>query len=333
MALKIPVIVKDTVSEYKWYPFRREDIPAAHEMWIETERADENVSGNTLEDAYTQFDDPWYDPDKDSLLAGTPEGEVAALGRIFMNPEPVDALRAYLMGDVHPYHRGRGLGEYLFAWMQRRARQRLHSVDANLPRVMRTFCAAHLHDRIELFERHGFQPVRYSFRMRRDLSQPIPVKSLPEGFELRPHSPEIDRAMWQAFNESFQDHWSFEPVTESEWQMFFIQRSGFRPDLTFAVLEGTELVGFSFNRVSPEENAREGIQQGWISDLGVRRPWRKRGIASALICETLRAFRAEGLDYATLGVDAENPTGALRLYESLGFVPVRQFITFEKEVE
>ena len=82
-----------------------------------------------------------------------------------------------------------------------------------------------------------------------------------------------------------------------------------------------------------ETNERHGQREGWIQDLGVRRAWRKRGVASALLCQSMRAFKAAGLDYAMLGVDTENPTCALRLYERLGFAQVKRFINFEKRVD
>jgi len=93
------------------------------------------------------------------------------------------------------------------------------------------------------------------------------------------------------------------------------------------------VAGVSFNTVNVEENARNGINEGWIKELAVRRPWRKRGIASALMCISMRAFEAEGLDFARLGVDTENPSGALGLYERLGFKPFKRFIAFEKRIK
>ena len=104
------------------------------------------------------------------------------------------------------------------------------------------------------------------------------------------------------------------------------------PEPVDRVLRGDEVVGFSFNVVNRETNERYSVQEGWVSDLGVRRAWRKRGIASALLCASMRTFKATGLDDAMLGVDTGNPTGALRLYERLGFVQVKRFITFEKPV-
>ena len=114
--------------------------------------------------------------------------------------------------------------------------------------------------------------------------------------------------------------------------MFFLGRSDFRPDLTFLALQGEEIAGFSVNYVSLEENERQGIQQGWIGQLGVRRPWRRRGLASALLCDSMRAFRAQGLTHAGLTVDADNLTGALGIYERLGFFVFKRIAVFAKKL-
>jgi len=315
---------------YTWRPARREDVWALHQLLLAVDKADDRNSASTLTDMQTQFDDPWSNPETDSLLAFTPDGQVAAMARTFVNPQPEEEIRAFLWDEVHPDHRGRGLEEFLLTWMEARARQRVQAMPVGLQRVFRYGCPDNLSERIARLERRGYQPVRYFYRMRRDLHQPIPDKLLAESLSLRTYSPELSRAVLDAFNEAFRDHWSFETITNEDWQKFFIERSSFRPDLTFVAMDGDQVAGFSFNTVSPEENARNGINEGWIAELAVRRPWRKRGIASALLCASMRAFKAEGLDYATLGVDTENLSGALRLYESVGFKPVKRFIQFEK---
>src|SRR5260221_2646536 len=122
-------------------------------------------------------------------------------------------------------------------------------------------------------------------------------------------------------NESFSDGWHFDPVSPSDWQQFFVGRSDFRPDLSFAILAGEEVVAYSLNNFDPLAAERTGLQVGWIRSLGTRRAWRKRGLASALLVISMRAFQAAGLEYAGLGVDGQNPTGAFSLYEGMGFVP------------
>ena len=318
--------------EYDWRPPRREDVPALYEMLLAADKADDTQTAGTLHDLQTQFDDPWSDPETDSIAALTRDGEMAALARTIMNPAPEEECRVYLLDQVHPEHRGSGLEEFVLSWAEARGRQRLAALPSTLPRLLRSFNQDTLRGRIERLERCDYRPVRYFYRMRRDVRQPIPDRRPPDGLALLTFGPELSRPVLDALNEAFRDHWGYEPVSDEDWQMFFLQRSSFRPDLTFVAMDGDEVAGLSFNTISPEENARHGIEEGWVAELAVRRPWRRRGVASALLCETMRAFKAEGLDYATLGVDTENPSGALGLYEGLGFVSVKRFIALEKRI-
>jgi ribosomal protein S18 acetylase RimI-like enzyme len=98
-------------------------------------------------------------------------------------------------------------------------------------------------------------------------------------------------------------------------------------------MDGAEVAGFSLNGVSVEENARHGRSEAWVEELAVRRPWRKRGVATALLCASMHAFKAEGLQHAILGVDTQNLSGALRVYERVGFKSVRRYTQFEKRIE
>jgi mycothiol synthase len=140
----------------------------------------------------------------------------------------------------------------------------------------------------------------------------------------------LNAAVHAAFNEAFRDHWSFEPITVEDWQQFIVGRTSFRPDLTYVVMDGDEVAGFSINGISPEENTRRGRREGWVEELAVRRPWRKRGVATALLCASMHAFKAEGLQHAMLGVDTQNLSGALRVYEGVGFKPIKRYIQYEK---
>jgi ribosomal protein S18 acetylase RimI-like enzyme len=321
-----------TPPGYNWRPWRLEDVPNLFEMLLASAEADARQVRDTAADMETQFDDPWSDPATCSLAAFTTEGQAAAMARTFMNPTLGTDARCYFDVDVHPAHRGNGLEDLVLDWAEARGRERLSTVPAHLPRRLMHGVQDTLAGHIARLERHGFAPIRYFYRMRRDLSRPIPERTLAEGLHLRRYTPEMSRPLLDAFNESFRDHWNFEPVSAEEWEMFFVKRSSFRPDLSFLAMDGEEIAGFSFNTVSPAENTRNKLNEGWVGELGTRRPWRKRGAASALLCESMRAFKAEGLDYATLGVDTQNPSGALGLYEGLGFEAVKRFIMFAKDM-
>lgn len=336
MAPDLPIPLP-TLPGYTFRSVCREDLPAIHQMLVTVAAVDHTSFVEALEDMTNQFIDPFSDPHKDYLLALTDIGQMAATGRIYVNPAPQRERIANLGGEVHLEHRGRGLDEQILTWMEARARQRLLEFPPGLPRSLRSNSPDTLASRITLLEWHGFKPARFWYRMRRDLSQPIPDEPLPTDLLLSTYRPELDQAMREAFNEAFYDHWSSEPISQEDWDMFFIHSTGFRPELSFLALVGEgnnmQIAGFSMNFVWSENNRRQGIAEGIIAELGTRRPWRKRGIASALLCASMRAFKAAGLDYAGLGVDVDSPTGALRLYERLGFTAIKRTITFLKSID
>jgi ribosomal protein S18 acetylase RimI-like enzyme len=96
--------------------------------------------------------------------------------------------------------------------------------------------------------------------------------------------------------------------------------------------QGDEIVGQVLNRIDHEANAELGLKRGWVNSVGVRRPWRRQGIARALVAESLRVLRDAGMTSAGLGVDAENATGALGVYEASGFLVTRTDRVYRKQL-
>lgn len=328
--LELPAL--PAIFEFDYRALRREDVPALYEMLLAVEQADDRELVQTLDDLLREFDDPWSQAEIDSLAAFTPQGQLAGYARTFQNPQPEDEVRCWLMVEIHPSQRANGLEDALLDWAEERGRQRLSVAPQGITRVLRSGMQDTQTDRQAQLARRGFDSVRYFYRMQRDLAEVIPAVQLPDDLALRVYTPDLGEAVLAAFNEAFRDHWSFDLVSPEDWQQFFIERTSFRPDLTYVVMDGAEVAGFSFNCISAEENARRQISEGWVEVLGVRRAWRKRGVATALLCASMHAFKAEGLRHAMLGVDTANPTGALRVYEGVGFKPVKRYIQFQKVV-
>jgi ribosomal protein S18 acetylase RimI-like enzyme len=167
--------------------------------------------------------------------------------------------------------------------------------------------------------------------MRRPLDEPIPDAPLPAGLELRPVEERDHRQIWEGSEEAFRDHWENATRTESDFVNTYAN-----PDVDTALWQvawdGDEVAGVVMNAIFEEENERLGIKVGWLEEVAVRRPWRRRGLGAALIAGSLRTFRDRGMDEASLGVDAENPTGALALYERLGFRRHRSFRVYRKRI-
>jgi ribosomal protein S18 acetylase RimI-like enzyme len=332
MTQQIMTLSLSESSQYAWRPASRADAPLIYAMLLACDDADGTDRAGTLDHVQREFEDTWLNnPETDTLLAINAAGRAAGLGAVFANPEPTAGRWAYLWHVVHPDDRPCGLEEHILSWLEVRAEQVLAAIDSDLPAAIRIGCEDKLHECIALYNKHGFRPSRYFYRMQRDLNKTIAKFPMPEGITFHNYHADMDPALMAALNEAFQDHWGFQPVIEQDWQVWFVGMQDFRPDLSFIAMESEEIVGFSMNAVSPEENQRKGINEGWIHQLGTRRAWRKRGIANALLTETMRAFKAEGLDYATLGVDTQNGTGALGLYERLGFRIVKHYINFEKK--
>lgn len=324
------------LTDYTWRAATYADLPAIHALFVAIGLADGDATFPSLADLQREFEDEWSPAPTETQLALAPDGTVAAYARLYTNPAPTDALRTHIDDDVHPAHRDGGLPEALLTWAETRARARQAEIAAPTgfsgPRAVRGRTNAALAARIGAYTRLGFTPVRHFFRMRRDLSQPIPDLALPAGLTLTPYQLAFDEALRQADNEAFTDHWQHEEISVVDWHKFIIGHTAFRPDLTWVVHDGAQIAAFSLNRVDPDENARLGYTTGWVGSLGTRRPWRKRGLAAFLLAQSFRAFKAQGLDFATLGVDAENPSGALGLYERLGFVTFRTTIAFGKDL-
>jgi ribosomal protein S18 acetylase RimI-like enzyme len=167
--------------------------------------------------------------------------------------------------------------------------------------------------------------------MRRDLHEPIPDVPLPDGLEVRPVRPEHHRAIWLADVEAFRDHWDASAQHESDFVRWFAE-----PDIDTSLWQvawdGDEVAGLVVNGIYPRENEQLGLKVGWLDGVATRRPWRRRGLASALIARSLAVLRERGMEIASLGVDTENPTGALRIYERFGFRPHRTWIFYRKSI-
>jgi ribosomal protein S18 acetylase RimI-like enzyme len=135
-----------------------------------------------------------------------------------------------------------------------------------------------------------------------------------------------------AIEEAFRDHWGYvEQPFETEYQrwLHFIKNDEqYDPTLWFLAVEGDKIVGISCCKAKTNEDP----DMAWVSTLGVRKPWRRKGIALALLHHTFREFYRRGKRRVGLGVDGFSLTGATRLYEKAGMKSVRQFAVFEKEI-
>ncbi len=230
-----------------------------------------------------------------------------------------DGVATYEMsGHVLPDVRRRGLGRALFRENLRRATERAAEEPEGQVAIARTHTEETEAGHRALLAQYDFEPIRWFFLMRRSTAGEIPEAPLPEGIELRPVTTDQHRAIFEAEREAFLDHWAAREQTEEDFRLTF-GRDELDTDLWVVAWDGDEVAGVVQNWIWAEENAQLGVARGWLEHISVRRPWRRRGLARSITAEALRRLALAGMTDAMLGVDADNPTGALGLYEGLGF--------------
>ena len=232
--------------------------------------------------------------------------------------ELVAAAFAHMYGDrgnsacvVHPAATGRGYGSRLIDLVEDRMAEegarRVHSwiLAGDAPAA-------------ELFSSRGFREVRRFWEMEIELADepPEPAVAISDFRE------EDAESFFAALEEAFADHWEHEPGTFETWWSRQQARANYDPSLWFVIRDGDEIVAAARNEVRPDE--------GHVGTLGVRRDWRGRGYARALLLHSFREFRRRGLSRASLGVDAANPTGATKLYETAGMHVEQENVVWEK---
>jgi ribosomal protein S18 acetylase RimI-like enzyme len=157
----------------------------------------------------------------------------------------------------------------------------------------------------------------------------IPAADLPDGIDARPVKPGEERKIWEASNEAFRDHWGYAEPKEEHYTAYASSKY-FQPDLWQVAWDGNEVVSSVMNFINHDYNEKYGRQRGWTENISTRKPWRQCGIAKALIVRSMHMHKALGMTEVGLGVDTNNPNGALKLYQSLGYKKDKTFITYRK---
>ncbi len=276
---------------------------------------------------------PGFEPSRDGLILEDADGFVAHVN--------VDAqLRDgkvvhWIEGWVRQDRRRQGIARALLAWAERHSALRIQngeSPEPDLPQLLGFGALETVPAAMAFAASTGYPPFRYGFQMRRSLADPIPDIALPHGIELRGVREEDHRKIWDADVEAFRDHFEPRDRDESDFEATFAF-----PDLDTSMWrvawDGDAVVGSVMNAIFPEENAATGVKLGWLEHVSVRAAWRGRGVAKALIVSSLHVHRERGMEFAALGVDAENPTGALALYEGLGFRPHQKWNSHRKPLD
>ncbi|MGR0161009.1 GNAT family N-acetyltransferase [Paenarthrobacter nitroguajacolicus] len=321
-----------TATGLSWRPASMEDLDnwagliartaaVEHPVWYEKRGDLVHILESTKNPARTS-----------TLLGLDSQGVARAYGRIAKNPE---GDKATGMACVDPEWQQRGIGSAVLLWQEGQVRIRFQADQAaghtTAPPRLRIQTEEQHEHQATLLMGHGYGAVRWFNEMHRPLSHQLPEAPLSAGLELRGLDPSLFEPVRQAHNDAFRDHWGSEPRDEESWR-FTIEEPTARHDLSAVVIDSAtgEVAGYQLASFDPDSAADRGFKEGYTELLGVRRAYRGRGIAQALLADAMQRYASAGMDVASLDVDSANPTGALELYQGMGYTPVNRSMTWEK---
>ncbi|MGE5377357.1 MAG: GNAT family N-acetyltransferase [Bacteroidota bacterium] len=286
---------------------------------------------NDVQALRNEWNSPGFDSAQDVRVVFSPKGHMVGYVEVWTTMKP--PVHPWIWGRIDPEYENMGIGTWLLQWAGQHAIHALPEVPEGLRFAPRVGTYREAEGSRKLFEDLGFHYIRSSYHMLIEMDAPIPEPAFPEGILLRTFNPETDaEAVYRADADAFRDHFGFveQPFETGfkRFKHFTIEAEDFDPSLWFLAMDGDQIAGFNLCR----PHSHDDPQMGWVGELGVRRPWRKQGLGLALLRHSFNEFYRRGKRKVGLGVDAQNLTGALRLYERAGMHVQQAFDQYEKEL-
>ena len=267
------------------------------------------------------------DPARDLVVAEV-DGLPVAYSRVWWDQEPDGPCVFRHVCFVDPEHGGRGIGSALFAWNETRLSEIASERDVP-EKLYEVWTNDHNVAAASLAQNAGYEAVTYAAEMVRPSVDDLPDHRLPEGLEIRPVTDDQVREIWEADVEAFRDHWGYVEQTDADYERF-VAFPYHDPTLWKIAWDDEGVAGQVKSFIDTAQNEEYGRARGWTEAISTSRRWRRRGVAKALIVESIRELAARGMTEVALGVHTENPNGAYDLYAGLGYEVVTTWTTYRK---
>lgn len=320
-----------------WRTLSRDDSAAMAELCAAVEAVDDDGESYGAEDIEADFDGPAVDKVR-GTRGGFLDGRLVVAGMVFARTAADPTHEMVFWGMVHPDFRRRGYGTALTEWALDAAARISQERFPGVPGDLRAYINEAKTGALALMEKCAFAPRHYEFGMEVSLPGREPsVQPPPEGLELLGFSPALSEEIRQTHNIAFvPDHPGATVATVESWpKQILHEGTAFRADLSFALRDERTglLAGYLIAQYYEADTAATGLRDIYLAYIGTRREYRGRGVASTLIRAALDGAVEAGFDSASLLVLAENPTGALGVYERAGFTVQRRFIAHSRALK
>ena len=307
----------------------KEDFPGMVDVINASKAVDKKKFSYSIEDMERAFEHPINtDPYKDELIVLMGE-KIIGTTMVWWS-QGLDKIRNYnYTAKLVPEWRGKGIREAMVKWCENRAREIAKTHPEDEVGQFYIWASEFEKDWTRIVESNGFKPHTYSFIMVRPNLDNIPDCPLPSGIEIRPVNKDQMRMLWDADMEAHKD--GFEPVDwPEELYLQWLNEPIFKPEHYIVAWDGEKIAGAVQNHIDPNANIEFDRKRGYTENIHVGREWRGQGLAKAMISISFQTLKDLGMEEASLNVEADNPTGALKLYTRMGFETEKKVTHYKK---
>lgn len=319
-----------------WRALRIEDAAACAELMAAAERVDDTGENYSVADVEEELADPARDLAVDTFAALDGE-RLVAMGHLIGSTEVWDVHMIGCPGIVHPDYRGRGIGSELVERQLVRAAELHAARHPTVPGKISFGVGDHVTGAVELMQATGLEANRQFFEMERDVRSGVPAPREPVApLRLVLYTAARDDEVRRAHNQAFRGHYGSTERDPASWKQWFTGSRNFRPELSFLMLDGAQedaavaayLLGYFYDA----DLSATGRRDAWIGQLGTLPAYRGRGAGSVLLSHALATYADLGYDQAALSVDSANGSGALGLYQRVGFGVTKCWTSWERQI-
>ncbi|MCB2209501.1 GNAT family N-acetyltransferase [bacterium] len=312
-------------------PFTLDDAEAAVDLFNAHAIQMIGSADTSLDEMMVEWTTPGFDLDKHVRVLEDQDGTIIGYIDVWDVSKP--HVTKYAFGLLHPDAWDDQVFYDMLAWAEECARKRIDLAPENARVILNFGLNNRSIRRKTVMESYGYELVRHFYRMVIDLDKTLPAPKVPEGITIAPIrlDEELEDAV-RALDDGFADHWGHvhRSLEESlkQWKHIIETSDDFDPTLWYLAKDGNEIAGVC----ACSQKVTEDPDMGWVNQLCVLRPWRRRGLGLALLQTAFNEFHRRGKQRVGLGVDASSLTNATRLYEKAGMHVVRQYDTYQFEL-
>jgi len=307
-----------------------EDLPglvAVHECSAQTDSIDPLSSMEsipTLGELRAGFTpSSMFDPATDALVVEV-DGQTIGYSRMTWWTER-DGVWLYLTtGRLLPAWRGQDIGTAMLRWAEGRAAAVAANHPINGKAMLEANASSTEVDATALLRDTGYRETFSMVEMRFDAFDTLPPVELAVGLEFRPVTSDQYRAIWESVQAAYAASPQNMVATEEDYQEW-LASPAFDPTLWRVAWDGDRIAGQTLCEIAKG--------RGEVAEVSVGAPWRRHGLGYALVVAGLRTLAERGVTEARLHARADNIYGAPRLYERVGFRPLKRFVRYRKPLQ